>query len=400
MRISWLAVLVLLVGSPTLAQDADEDGVSDAVERDLISLYRPHLYYDAREDNWPATIVWFTQQSELQWRGNTVFTRAQMAADFTLALHGQDVTGAPSTTIGQPQALSDYNINPDDGIWGGQGPFPIGMYGHVVPIIGPVMYIGRDPIPVGRGDLLVQYWQFFAFNDSQFPSCCHFWCGPCNPGDHEGDWVYLDVYVEGTAPYRLKYIVYHHHGDNTCPVDILPWDGALPQDGIPRCYLEESAHEWHPEPGGGDAFGCAYIEGHEGNGVNYRSENILNVGERFAPMPDPEAELFMLFNGKWGDYSGDFEGDPPDPPAFQRFPGFIAAPLVFAHVNGTAEIWTLGGLGSRYHPFRTIGSGIMGVERNGSVVIEPGTYNETFTVNLPGQVITLTAPNGPVTIGR
>src|SRR5262249_39679636 len=149
------------------------------------------------------------------------------------------------------------------------------------------------------------------YNDSQAPGCCDWYCFdlPCNPGDHEGDWTYLDVYVRRSPPNELRFIVYHHHGDGHCRPWVLPWDWPLPSsaDGnpAPECFLEEDSHEWWPKPSNGGEctfvdFGVASIDNdpHDGLGGTYRTENVLNVGEPFAPMPGIEPQILWFYNGR------------------------------------------------------------------------------------------------------
>src|ERR1051325_8596028 len=121
---------------------------------------------------------------------------------------------------------------------------PIGMYGHVVPLSGPLEYINATlpTAPLHYSDLyLIQYWQFFPYNDFN---------APAGGGDHEGDWICLDLLVDRVCPYELRYIVHHHHGDNECGPTILGL-GTLPLPTrpfpltcnlanlvkVPLCYL-------------------------------------------------------------------------------------------------------------------------------------------------------------------
>jgi hypothetical protein len=97
--------------------------------------------------------------------------------------------GISSSTIEDPRPAPQYGLAVHPDFEGGEGPIPVGTYGHVVPLTGPITYPHRDPIPVGAADLLIQYWQFFPRSDSQAPVF----------GDHDGDWLYLDVYVKRFA---------------------------------------------------------------------------------------------------------------------------------------------------------------------------------------------------------
>ena len=402
---------------PVLAEDLDEDGVDDALERMLIDRHRPHLYYDRQEDNWPSSVTWYLQHSGLVTTTNVIYDFGILANDPLKLLDAACASqtngtcvGLPSSTIQypHPQPLIGINFNTD--FEGGEGPIPVGTYGHVVPLTGPITYTNREPLEVGPDDLLIQYWQFFPFSDSQ---------APFGTFDHEGDWLYLDVYVRRQPPHTLRHIVYHHHGDGRCAPDVIPGgvgtivgfdeiEGTpiigqvfvpLPPDGIPKAYLDEGSHEWWALPcdsGGCDCFGA---DPHDGLGVNYRTQNVLNLGERYAPMPGVEPQLILFYNGTWGLW------DSPAPPAFQFYP---LPPLVVGYVDANAPAWADAGLGSRYHPFLNLPAAKIKVEEGlvqlqatgtaGRILMRPGNYSGSYEFNKP---MTLEVwGNGVVTISQ
>lgn len=407
---------VLYCGSPAFATDCDEDGLDDALEQSLIDTYRPYYYYDGHQGTWwPSSVDWYVRRCRLLWNGQVVYSNAQIECDPLLILEGGAVTGASSNAAESP-AASAYALAPVVSIGDGQGPNPVGTYAHVVRIGGPVVYINRECCPVGAaGDIVIQYWQFFPYNDSQAFSCCYWFCGPCHPGDHEGDWLYLDVFVDGQT-HALKNIVYHHHGDGNCAVSILPGDRGecpnplpLPADGIPKCYLEEGSHEWWPAPCNQDCSPGGHQDSVDGAGVQYRTQNVINLGERFAPMPHPEAQMVVLFNGRWGAFAGAF-ATPADGPMYQAPPGFFNVPTIFsaprlfgslpfiAYASPLADPNYNGPeLGLMDHPFSSAQAAMDGVATGGTVRFDAGNYPGQATTSRP---MILTAPNGPVTIGR
>jgi len=366
------------------AADLDEDGLDDTLEAMLIDRHRPHLYYDHREDDWPSSVLWFVQHSELTVGGDNVLvvSRSELEANPLRILDFASRTKNPSG--------SDYHINIANESRSGEGPSPVGMYAHVVPLTGTVKYSDRPELPVGPDDLLIQYWQFFPFSDSQ---------APFSLGDHEGDWLYLDVFVTRQPPHTLRYIVYHHHGDGNCAPDVVPGNSStldaiggivqqfvpLPADGIPRAYLDEGSHEWWALPCDSDDCDCFGADPHDGRGVNYRAENILNLGEAFAPMPGSEPQLVLFFNGTWGQY-----GDSPRGPVLQFYP---SSPLLLGYVDPSASAWTQAGLGSRYHPFTGVGPAKSEVETtlnvfarhavSGTLRLRAGNYAGNHTFDKP-----------------
>jgi len=198
-----------------------------------------------------------------------------------------------------------------------EGAVNTGLYAHVVrPHPDDMIFWGHPGGPVIEPtDILVQYWMFLPFNDSQAPS--DFVVHDFHFGDHEGDWLYLEVYVEPFAPFRIKYLVYHHHGDGNCEPTVLPEPGELiPENHIPLCYLEEASHEWWPFPGGGDCcidyevnlcgwigLNCGFdvevhcTEDHDGLGEAYDTDpGIPNLGEVGASLAGLAGDLVV---GRW-----------------------------------------------------------------------------------------------------
>jgi hypothetical protein len=326
MRNMFYLPILLLSAAPTLlfAADFDHDGLEDAFEQELIDQFRPILFYDSWDTfalAWdraraPTSVMWYVGHSRLRYHsgGTIVFSKEELADDPTRILSAHLVKGfedKPSDALVQPEGPTDYHLDPDGGDYRGEPPYytPVGMYAHVVAIENNVPY-EHDRLLETKGTLLVQYWQFFAFNDA---------IEPFDIANHEGDWLYLEAYVERKAPFNLRYLVYHHHGDGKCHPTILGIDGPLPYDQIPQCYIEAGSHEWWPNASeGGECTFSGFDNGsHNGKGPQYRAANVKNLGERSNPMNDREAQLILQFNGKWGNDS-DPGGDPPEGPIYQQ----------------------------------------------------------------------------------
>jgi hypothetical protein len=133
-----------------------------------------------------------------------------------LILNASDAGFFPSTATQEPGNVG-YRINIFDEFRNGPGVIePVGMYAHVVQLSSPLQYVGgvtTPPPPLNFNDFyLIQYWQFLPFNDFQFT---------LDIGNHEGDWMWIDVLVERACPYFIRHIVYHHHSDNHCAPTIL-----------------------------------------------------------------------------------------------------------------------------------------------------------------------------------
>ncbi len=396
------------------AADLDEDGIEDSLEQMLIDRYRPFLKYDGNERFWPSSVTWYLQHSRLFTYNNGVqfvYGQETLAADPLKLLEAacaSQVNGAcvgrSSSIIQYPHTVQQYGLSVHPDFETGEGPIPVGTYGHVVALTGPIVYSHRDPLPVGPNDILIQYWQFFPRSDSQAPD------NPITGSyDHDGDWLYLDLYVKRAALSHtslesndLRFVVYHHHGDGNCYPDVLPWADSfkLTADGHPICYLDEGSHEWWPWAcSDDDCHNCFGSDPHDGTGQNYLTENVINLGERYAPMPGLEPQLILFYNGLWG------FGDGPEPPAFQFYP---SSPLLVGFVDRGASAWTEDGLGSKYHPFLTLLQAQPKVEEAvdqfpnsgtvGRILMKPDNYSGVYEFSKP---ITLEAwGTGTVTIGQ
>lgn len=417
-------LMATLLASVSRADDLDEDGIDDAVEQMLIDMYRPVLHYDPDENVRPASMEWYVRHSELIWQTQiqgfpldiVVVSNSQLNDpgddDSPLRLLFEATEDVPSSMTFRSLSEPSLRINVFDDFHSGPAPVqPIGMYAHVAPLAQALQYSNGPtipPLPFNADDfLLLQYWQFFPFNDFQFE---------LDIGNHEGDWMWIDVFVERTCPYPVRYVVYHHHGDSECaPMVLGAGFNPLPPPSSPHplpcspnnmvpqldCFLEAGAHEWWPYGGNGGECEfcvpcvlfapCCAIDccpdnrPHRGTLLSMRSENVLNLGERFAPMPEIEAQLVMLFNGLWGHDHGIPNG-PSGGPLHQESPGYPFCPLMVGHVDPAADAWSGAGLGSRYHPFTTLSEAIDGatrVETGGRLLIAPDHYPGGLALTRP-----------------
>ncbi len=407
--VSCLTFVSLGLSITLLAADEDLDGLDDSTEQTLLDRHRPRLVFEDDERHWPISAERFVRGSRL--RRNThpdrnfeygwlvdVYSEAQLSADPLLILRGGDARpGEPSNTIEHP-ARNEWYLDIHDGLRSGVYPQPDGsahegMYGHATPL--------------ADGSILLQYWQLFPHNEAECQDDC---------GDHEGDWTWLDLYLDGTAPYTLRQIVYHHHGDSRCPPTSLPFAGGfqhpepvpLPGDGVPVCYVEEQAHEWWPWASGGEeceftGWGLCYNASHRGNGISYRVPRVENIGERNAPMPGSlAAQLILLYNGRWGGWgsvctTGLFKDtwfEPPDSPVHQSYPLPGSYPPSAVHVDFAHTGWEFG---TTAQPFNTLGEGVSAVIPGRTILLRAGSSGERLTITKP---CNLMSSGGTVTIGQ
>lgn len=391
-------IVAFVLAHPVSGADLDEDGLDDAVEQMLIDRHRPRLIFEDDERHWPISAERFVRSSRLRWNTNpdrtfagngwfdTAFSIAQLSTDPRLILRGGEARpDEPSNTYEHP-SHNEWYLDLDDGLLGGVHPQPDGsahegMYGHAVPL--------------NDGRIHLQYWQLFPHNEAECVSDC---------GDHEGDWLWIDLFLDGTPPYTLRQIVYHHHGDSNCPPTILPFPGEilpaplpprppipLPSDGVPVCYVEEQAHEWWPLASGGgecqfdpSGFDLCPNASHHGNGISYRVPQVENIGERYAPMPGSlAAELILLYNGRWGGWGSecfDHHFEPPDSPVHQSYPEPVRLSRVYVD---RSRIFTEPGLGSSFRPFNRLQTAADKLLAGGVMSVRPDSYPEPVTLSTP-----------------
>lgn len=422
---AMLGILILFLGTEQASvaavgyqpelNDTDEDGLNDDLEESLIAKYRPHLYYDIAEAFWPSSVTWHASKSQLRRNDTILYSYEEMAANPMLALMGHLRSAGGddpflSSSMDRDPENTDFKLNIDSPYHHGETADKDssvkarkGIFANVQIVKNIVNYEGRGPGDFPNDQLpliLIQYWQFFSYNDGLGNGDSSL------EGDHEGDWLYLDVYVRPSSPYQLVAIVYHHHADSKCPPNILT-DRELPSDGVPRCYLEGNGHEWWPEPFSfGNPCGVGAIDRlARGNGVDYRVQNVINLGQVFAPisrLEDTQAirderQLALLYNGKWGRCCPDHPlgGDPPPGPAIKARSSVDglwtdSRPRLAVYVDANKSfdphvevIETSKGFGSRYFPyqqFEIVAPGIndepdLAVANFGTVRIAPGAYS-------------------------
>lgn len=393
--------------------DTDEDGIPDGLERQLIDRYRPIYRYDAQESFWPSSVTWHASQSEMThlhqidqppgvprvYVTAVLYSHAEMAADpeNLLRAHLKPPDPDPHTpsTLELWPDFVEYGANvynaSRQGQWFVEGGdvSSMGVYAWCQVVYAPPNYDGTGNLDFGGQALpyvMIQYWQFFSHNDAP------------NFGDHEGDWLFLDVFVkpfgdpQDVNAYDLIGLVYHHHGDGNCEPS-THWGNELPADDIPVCFLEEDVHEWHH----GSGFGlCGTLADCDGDGVTYRVNNVINLGQKFAIMDEPsdiaatrlERRMALFFNGRWGDYNDGFATNPAGPAVDVRsqYTGAWAIPerpLRVVYVDPFGNVDPINySIGTRNYPYHNLNNALSipafpifsGVRDYGRVRVAPGVY--------------------------
>lgn len=454
----------IVVSDTCAAQDTDGDGLQDSFEQQLLNTYRPWLYYDHDEPVWPCSATWFVQHSRLIDTASSAcqeIPQSQLQANPRLVLNA----GTWTTTA----RGSGLKIDIVDGARTGQfADNPelsanVPIYGHVVALSdspgSSVSYriTNNNVQTFGSGYTLVQYWMLFPYNDYHgFDRLEHCWCvfGCClnDIGDHEGDWVWIDILINN-ATNTPEFVAYHHHGDRNIWPSVRPWNTVeIGPDGGPVIYLEKGVHECWPTAGEGHGISSPLfdlvfqglgdivsvldtlraliaqdpelaIEPHQGNGVRYRPSTVINLGEAGRPMQQAtqeaqtDCDLVLLFNGEWGDFTGPSPVDegttnPPGPVnqgvvdlgcvSNWPFPFPANGPsggVIWVDFGASYDECTRRPSGSSVFPYPTLAGGAGAVGRGGTVAMRAGSSHESLPVRIE-RPMTLTVEGGPATIGH
>jgi hypothetical protein len=240
--------------------DRDGDGIRDALEDELLARFSPTALINDDEKSWPASVSWVRARSELSIDGPRTMGVVVPRHRFNKA------------TRAGSRDEKDWTV-----------------YGHVYPREG--------------GGVVLQYWLYFAYNDTLLPLF-----------DHESDWEH--VTVELNEQLEPEYLVLARHGNNA-PGARYPWSKVPTEDGTHPIYLvakgshaaylaKSEAPPWERVedcPRGKD--GTVQLDGcpvHVWRSGGDRPSPLVNVGERNAPRREADPDgFFMRYQGLWGD---------------------------------------------------------------------------------------------------
>lgn len=318
--------------------DADQDGIPDAKERELLDKHSPFILYAKGERLRPSDAIWYIRHSELKpgadEDASNVISSDVLQADPARLLTA-NYRDLGSSDITRNPTRTGYCINIFNDFRSGQSWEEItrlrnvGVYGHVVP---------------WRNFYLVSYWLFYPYNDPEYP------LGPY--GNHEGEWesvhllidpatgwlkktfhlvhgkeIIFDFEVDGVSRHKIKTRVgevleFRGPNYNTSRLDV--------EDNLERAcnnhvrfypdpttnefthimvYVERSVHASFPT----DAPWNYNVEirglpdweshSHAGDGYTVLTRNIPNLGEVEHPLSE-DARIILHYNGRWGAFRG------------------------------------------------------------------------------------------------
>jgi len=312
--------------------DSDGDGIDDALEQRWLDAHRPLFKFNKGETVFPCSVTWFITHSDLVTSNGQRIARSELAKKpqliFKYATGWRSFTGV-KLDIADDSRPGPYQTNP-------KGSADVPLYGHAVRLNqrNALKYRG-DAHTFGEGYVLLQYYWLFGYNDATkwdhvgrtiFPiigGLVQKWTGFDNAGDHEGDWVWVDVILDrNEAP---LFAIYHHHGDGNLAPSVVPWNEVEKDGSGPVAYVEVGVHELWPKSGRQEPISSP-VHDHLGDGEAIKPNVVLNIGEAGRPMkqgnPEAQFEADVLANCwvKWGDFTGAGAGGNPPGPVQQHFP--------------------------------------------------------------------------------
>jgi hypothetical protein len=271
-------------------EDADADGLPDAIEDSLAERFAPIVYHGERETSFPVSVEWWLERTHLgttestSWpnRGRRVVTgplRQTQLLNQTAVIGEVAVSSSGTRSRGKrlsffledlPQAARSRTVDP--GLW--------------------VTYVHSYPNEMGG--VTIQYWRAYAWNDARFAGL--------NVG-HGGDWEAIAVHLDARLqPSRTAFL------DHTGIVDggaSVQWEGTHP-----LVWSEEGGHssnadsrqsrsgKWIRHPTWTDAI----VTHWDGTPLG-RSGGLRNVGEKTHPR---NGQVFVQYSGLWGSPGGLF----------------------------------------------------------------------------------------------
>lgn len=367
---------------PENSTDADNDGIHDSVEADLLKRFSPYYLFDDGENFRPSDVLWYIRNSELLPSGDEqstpIYTKDQLSGNPWLLLMATDASNhnrfcsqdandnwnCQSSLLTNPREtmyhLNVYNEYRRGNTWDEVlRDRNTGLYGHVTCACKDYKP-GSPPPPVNECPLyMVEYWQFYPYNSVGQVDDLY---------DHEAEWETVQLLID-PASYDIVSVFHYVHGkpirfDMSCnpatspinsPFEAMEYRGPLysasyslqvsskTNNNILRLGYDDTAKKYtHPlvyiEHGTHAMWPSEFWEiceasifctrSHAGKGYYYKTNSGgRNLGEVDYPLNEVSgADLILQYNGKWGAYSKDLDSlgfatnsPPPGPELHKEF---------------------------------------------------------------------------------
>lgn len=378
---------------PAIIGDADEDGLADELEDDLLEFYAPILKFDEEEGYVPSDVYRYLRNSDLLVSGEEdsrkILDRKQAPYYPEWFLYQLSDGGLSTNFLDNPALVLTYcnirNSHRSGLIYNSWiTPNNTGVYGHVVP----------------TGNLIsIQYWIFFGYNEA---------AQLADIGDHESDWELFEVLVKKENPKALssrQSVAWYGHGKRLATwspqelyqpgkdVNVTELKAPEPMQQHASVYIEAGTHGfWHT------FVDYPYVGKNRGNGRSFVPNNITNLGEAYRPRLG--TEVITQFNGRWGAYRR-INACPPGPVIDEhdwmwRAPSSPHSEAVYVgqwSVMGLSDVQR----GRISHPWNSVQDAVSAAKDGQTILLFPGQYAGSVIIT---KKLILQAPHGNVNIGN
>jgi hypothetical protein len=241
--------------------DTDNDGISDATEQELATLYAPYMHFASGENFYPTDPNYFIQNSQLFMKSDDSNVLVQVSPTATSIAQYKTGDYFLNNTLGNAdQIAADYKLNRET--------FGDKIYAHVT----------RE-----SGLTVVQYWFFYAYN-------------PGTLNQHQGDWEMIQVVLDSTE--TPQYAVYSQHsaGEQASWSDVEKTDTTHP-----HVYVALGSHANYFRSYQGkigaetDTVGNAYA-------ITPQELTVIVLGEK-GTGNHPATQDWLDYGGKWGNWA-------------------------------------------------------------------------------------------------
>ncbi len=251
--------------------DADKDGIADSLEMTLARKFAPILRLPPNGKDWtrPANVDWYLQRVQLRYenkgmcnRDDKIFNVGQVNQ---INLAKQSHRDKDATWKGcRNQGTKRYSntskrffLQPSDKVHKGAPQSEWKAYVHV-----------KKSTAIRRG-YDIQYWFFYAYNDS---------VGPVN---HEGDWEHITVSVNSKLQFVEAIYAQHEYYKRYTSKQL-----TFVRQTHPIVYVADGSHASYPRAGSFHIRNTIKINDYTYNGgpVWDTLAKLINVGERNQPL--------------------------------------------------------------------------------------------------------------------
>jgi hypothetical protein len=278
--------------TPTTTSDLDRDGITDAVEDELMRKFAPVVRFHKDEQYLPANVGWYLQRVRMRFEVQLGFDHQLLdkgEVNITNLISQRDhnqasgLSAKPTdffleqTDAGGGDELDSYREETREGT----GASGWTCYAHV------------RPVSISTYD--IQYIFFYAYNGDLLPT-------PAESA-HEADFEHITVRVSADLK-TIEKIYYAAHDDEGKWYYLSNGTGTddgytLTADGRPVVYSAVDSHASYPRAGQFDrGLSLPADETGEGGPVWDCINNVVNAGEKEYPRAGME---WIQYSGRWGE---------------------------------------------------------------------------------------------------